>query len=39
LIVVFKGSFKEFAYSKNRAQIIKTGVSAKNAFDVFNYLI
>lgn len=38
LIVVFKGSFKEFAYHKNRAQIIKTGVSAKSAFDVFNYL-
>ena len=38
LIVVFKGSSKEFAYSKNRAQIIKTGISAKNAFDVFNYL-
>ena len=38
LIVVFKGSFKEFAYHKNRAQIIKTGISGKNAFDVFNYL-
>lgn len=38
LVVVFKGSSKEFAYSKNRAKIIKTGVSAKNAFDVFNYL-
>lgn len=38
LVVVFKGGSKEFAYSKNRAQIIKTGVSAKNAFDVFNYL-
>lgn len=38
LVVVFKGSSKEFAYSKNRAQIIKTGVSSKNAFDVFSYL-
>lgn len=38
LVVIFKGSFKEFAYSKNRAKIIKTGVSAKNAFDVFSYL-
>lgn len=38
LIVVFKASSKEFAYNRNRAQIIKTGVSAKNAFDVFNYL-
>jgi len=38
LVVVFNGSSKEFAYSKNRAQIIKTGVSAQNAFDVFNYL-
>lgn len=38
LVVVFKASSKEFAYSKNRAKIIKTGVSSKNAFDVFNYL-
>lgn len=38
LIIVFKGNSKEFSYNKNRAQIIKTGVSAKNAFDVFNYL-
>lgn len=38
LIVVFKGSSKEFAYSRSRAQIIKTGLSGKNAFDVFNYL-
>ncbi|SFN90610.1 Superfamily I DNA and/or RNA helicase [Paenimyroides ummariense] len=38
LVVVFNGSSKEFAYSKNRAQIIKTGISNKNAFDVFNYL-
>ncbi len=38
LVVIFKNSSKEFAYSKNRAQIIKTGVSANNAFDVFNYL-
>lgn len=38
LVVVFNGSSKEFAYNKKRAQIIKTGVSAKNAFDVFSYL-
>lgn len=38
LVVVFNGSFKEFTYNKNRARIIKTGVSAKNAFDLFNYL-
>lgn len=38
MVVVFNGSLKEFAYSKNRARIIKTGLSAKNAFDVFNYL-
>jgi len=37
LIIVFKSKSKEFAYSKNRAKIIKTGLSAKNAFDVFNY--
>ena len=27
LVVVFKGSSKEFAYNKNRSQIIKTGIS------------
>src|SRR5690606_13186719 len=38
LVVIFKNSSKEFAYSKNRAQIFKTGVSANKAYDEINYL-
>ncbi|MDN3594135.1 AAA domain-containing protein [Zunongwangia endophytica] len=37
-VIVFKNSNREFAYSKNRAKIIKTAVSNDNAFEVFKYL-
>ncbi|WP_304067855.1 AAA domain-containing protein [Pedobacter glucosidilyticus] len=37
-IIVFKGSSKEFAYSRDRAKIIRTAVTGDEAFSVFNYL-
>ncbi len=37
-VVVFKNSYKEFSYSKNRAKIVRTAVSGDKAFNVFNYL-
>jgi superfamily I DNA and/or RNA helicase len=37
-IIVFKSSSKEFAYSRDRAKIIRTAVTGDEAFNVFNYL-
>lgn len=37
-VIVFKNNNKEFYYSKNRARIVRTAVSEKKAFKVFNYL-
>lgn len=37
-VIVFKNSKQEFSYSKNRAKIVRTAVSADKAFHVFNYL-
>ena len=37
-VIVFKNSSKEFFYSKNRAQIVRTAVSGNEAFNIFNYL-
>lgn len=36
--VVFKNQSKAFYYSKNRARIVKTGLSKDKAFEVFRYL-
>src|SRR5574343_370003 len=36
--IVFKNSSKEFFYNRDRARIVRTAVSGKKAFSVFNYL-
>jgi superfamily I DNA and/or RNA helicase len=37
-VIVFKNNNKEFSYGKNRARIVRTGVSGEKAFSVFSYL-
>jgi superfamily I DNA and/or RNA helicase len=37
-VIVFKNSNKEFAYSKDRARIVRTAVTGDASFNVFKYL-
>lgn len=37
-LIVFKNNSKEFYYGKTRVRIVKTAISGKQAFSVFNYL-
>lgn len=38
ICIVFKNNNKEFYYNRNRAKVVKTGLSSDKAFNVFNYL-